>query len=57
MGRQGKRGSPPRSHKEQKAGAHPEKGTGALGGFMPHPTGDVIKQAFGGDRPKKEKGQ
>lgn len=50
MPRPGRRGSPPRSHKEQKAGANPEKGTGALGGFMPHPTGKVIIRAFGGDK-------
>ena len=57
MGKSSRRGSPPRSHKEQKAGANPEKGTGALGGFMPHPTGDVIKRAFGGDKANSEKGK
>jgi len=50
MGKTGRRGGPPRSHKEQKAGVKPEQGTGALGGFMAHPTGKVIKRAFGGDR-------
>lgn len=54
MGKSSRRGSPPRSHKEQKAGANPEKGTGALGGFMPHPTGKVIKRAFGGDKQENQ---
>jgi hypothetical protein len=50
MGKSDRRGGVPRSRKEKNAGANPEKGTGALGGFMPHPTGKVIIRAFGGDK-------
>ena len=48
------RGGVSRSRKEQKATSQ-EEGTGALGGFMPYPTGKVLKRAFGGDKQEPEK--
>ena len=54
MVKKGNRGGTPRFRKEEKAGCDPEQGTGALGGYMPHPTGRILKQAFGGEKTNSE---
>lgn len=47
-------GGTPRMRKEERAGKNPKQGTGALGGFMPTPTGKVLKQAFGTNKQDKQ---